>query len=513
MKVHRWFYATGSSMLILACVGICMAVPGMLLANASLNQDSTADTVARIDELSNVFRSVAQRALPAVVSIETIGKVSQRQMAQLGDGFGDDPFNDPFFRRFFGDIQPRVPRGPSTAPERRTIGQGSGFIIDPSGIIMTNAHVVEGADEVRVQLSDGRKFTATEIKTDDRADVAIVRIDVKEQLPFLAVGDDQQMEIGDWVLAFGSPFGLHRTVTQGIISAKSRGLGDMRMRQEFLQTDAAINPGNSGGPLVNLRGEVIGINTAISTSSGGYDGVGFAVPVSLAKWVGDQLIASGKVRRAYLGVVPQDIDADIAAALQMEVPQGVLIAEVTKDSPADKAGLQIQDVILELSGQRITNARKLISIAEKLTIGKTFPMVILRDGKRLTVNLTVAEFPTDLLASTSPDSGDESQPGDGALAIDELGVEVKVLTPELAEQLDSEPGRGLVVTNVQIGSLAARVGIQPGTLILRVGSTDVNSISDLESALKEARTRKQVLLFLKTSNGTQFISVPFGSRE
>ncbi|MCA9034952.1 MAG: Do family serine endopeptidase [Planctomycetaceae bacterium] len=514
MIIRNWLIAAGGSLCLLG-MGALFTLSPSSSAHAAFSESDTlpAEAVARVDELSNVFRSVSRKTLPAVVSIETSGRMPTRRMVQFGgDPDGTDPFDDPFFRRFFGDIRPNVPRGDNSgSEERRSLGQGSGFIIDPSGIIMTNAHVVDGADEVIVQLSDGRKFKARDVRKDARADVAILQIDVPEKLPALSIGDDKKMEIGDWVLAFGSPFGLHRTVTQGIISAKARGLNDPRMRQELLQTDAAINPGNSGGPLVNLRGEVIGINTAISTSSGGYDGVGFAVPVSLAKWVGDQLIKDGRVRRAYLGVVPQDIDADIAEALHLSTPHGVLIAEVTEGSPADQAGLQIQDAILEVDGQKITNARKLMAIAEKLTIGQTYPVVILRDGKEKELSIKVAEFPQEIALSAREQSTADVD-GKGIM-IDELGVEVQWVQQDTANQLGLDIGAGLVVTNVQKGGLGARIGLQPGTAILRIGSTELRTGSDLEKALQEARKQQQVLLFLKTPNGTQFISVPFNSRD
>ncbi len=476
-----------------------------------------AEDIASADEISNAFRYVSRKAIPAVVSIEAVGAVARRQMTQLPPGFDDESFqNHPFLREFF-DRVPREegPGRPRTLPERRTIGQGSGFIIDPSGIVMTNAHVVRGAEQVKVQLSDGRVFVATDVKLDERADVAIIRIKVSEELPFLVLGNDEEMEIGDWVLAFGSPFGLHRTVTQGIISAKSRGLSDIRMRQEFIQTDAAINPGNSGGPLVNLKGEVIGINTAISTSSGGYDGVGFAVPVSLAKWVGDQLKNDGRVRRAYIGVLPQDIDADIATALSLPTPSGVLIAEVTKDSPADRAGLQIQDAILELAGYTITNSRKLMAVAEKLTIGNSYPVTILRNGRKMAIELTVAEFPDQLAATAEeePTSESDSPASPDALSIKELGVDVQPLTPELAGQLNIPADQGVVISSVHRGSFASRLGIQPGHVIMRIGNTVIKSMADVKSAIEEAREQQQVLLFLKTPNGSQFISVPFISGE
>jgi serine protease Do len=454
MKTLKWSCATVASTLLLT--GVCLTSRSAFLQPARAGDGNTETSVARADELSAAFREVARKTLPAVVSIESIGRGRQRNVTQFGSPLGQDPFADhPFLRDFFGQLPDRIPQLEPEGEERRAVGQGSGFIIDESGIIMTNAHVVRGADEVKVQLSDGRVFKATDVKLDDRADVAILRIKLNENLPHLKLGDDEQMEIGDWVMAFGSPFGLHRTVTQGIISAKSRGLKDARMRQEFIQTDAAINPGNSGGPLVNLRGEVIGINTAISTSSGGYDGVGFAVPVSLARWVGDQLTQNGRVRRAYIGVIPQDIDADIAEALKLDSPHGVLVADVTKDSPADKAGLQVQDVIVRLNGIEITNARKLVAIAEKLNIGDPYPLVILRNGEQLELQLNVAEFPERLLTQNSEDETsepeqDSAESTDG-FVIDELGAEVETLTPRMARQLNIDAAEGVVVTRVRRG--------------------------------------------------------------
>ncbi|MEI7699452.1 MAG: trypsin-like peptidase domain-containing protein, partial [Planctomycetia bacterium] len=253
------------------------------------------EALAHADELSSAFRWVAKRTLPAVVSIRSVKKVPAGAMANSADPFRGLPFGDSPLDDLFGDLRERMreQQQGDDSPGVAT-GEGSGFIISADGVIMTNSHVVRGADEVVVILADGSEHKVKDIKADEFSDVAVLRIEADRKLPTLPLGDDSKVEIGDWVLAFGSPFGLDRTVTQGIISAKSRGLRNLPSRQEFLQTDAAINPGNSGGPLVNMRGEVIGINTAIETRSGGYDGVGFAVPVSLAQWVGDQLLADGK---------------------------------------------------------------------------------------------------------------------------------------------------------------------------------------------------------------------------
>jgi serine protease Do len=490
------------------------AVTGIIAASVTLgtlwltNQTPTqwllADdppvSLARADELSRAFRSVAQRTLPAIVSIESTGRV-RPMVSETDSPFGTDPFDDPLLRQFFGDRLPQLRRQRESVPQR--IGQGSGFIIDPAGTIMTNAHVVRGAEEVTVQLSDGREFQATDIRIDERADIAVLKIEASENLPYLPLGDDTQAEIGDWVLAFGSPFGLHRTVTQGIVSAKARGLASTGNRREFIQTDAAINPGNSGGPLVNLRGEVIGINTAISTASGGYDGVGFAVPISVAQWVGDQLLTNGKVKRAYIGVLPQDVDARLAKAMNLDTPRGVLVAEVTPGSPADDAGLKVQDIIVELNGQVIDTSRKLVSVAERLTIGKSYKLKVLREGRPQTLTFTAAAFPEELVARSSSSSAGN------AIEVPELGLEVQLLTPTIADQLGLDSSAGVVITSVEPGSFGQRIGLEPGYVILRIGRQDIDSLATLEAALKDAREQGQILLLVKTNSGTQFMSVPF----
>ncbi len=486
-------------------MGVALLIPSPDVRAVAPQDDSPpAASLAQAEELSTGFRWVAKKALPAVVSIRSVRKVQTPKMTQLDDSFGRSPFGDsPFggapLEDLFGELRERMQEQQGGGQGGIATGEGSGFIFDSNGLVMTNSHVVRGADEVIVTLADGREFVATEIKSDDFADVAILRINAEGSLPSLPLGDDAEMEIGDWVLAFGSPFGLDRTVTQGIISAKSRGLKQSNMRQEFLQTDAAINPGNSGGPLVNMKGEVVGINTAIETRSGGYDGVGFAVPVSLARWVGEQLMKDGKVRRAYLGVKPQDIDSELAKALELKSLQGVVVAEVTKGSPAAEAGVEVQDVIVKLNNRAVTNRQQLIAIAERMSIGASYPLVILRDGEELELSVTAAEFPEHIAEAGS--------------VIKSLGAEVQTLTPELAQQLEMESDAGVVITNVQRGSVASRIGLRPGFVIARIGKTDVNTVDDLEKGLELARERRQLVLLVKTPNGTQLVSVPFGEEE
>jgi serine protease Do len=488
----------------LAATGVAALLGSVLLNQNERSVRTFADeasdrppALARAEELSSGFRWVAKQTLPSVVSVRTIRKVRSPQLSQFEDQFGGLPRGGQF-DDLFDQLRERMQEQQGGSQGIAT-GEGSGFIISSDGLIMTNAHVVRGADEVSVTLEDGSEHIATDIKSDDFADVAVLRIKVDRPLPALKLGDDSKMEIGDWVLAFGSPFGLDRTVTQGIISAKSRGLKNLPSRQEFLQTDAAINPGNSGGPLVNLAGEVIGINTAIETRSGGYDGVGFAVPVSLAKWVGDQLASDGKVRRAYLGVKPDDVDSDIAKALDLPTSKGVIVSEVTKGSPAEQAGLKVQDVILKLNNRAVGNRQQLITVAERLNIGESYPVVVLRDGKEVELTIVAAEFPEQVAQASQQ--------------IDALGAEVQELTPELARELELETESGVVVTNVQRGSLAARIGLRPGVVIARIGKTEVNSLEDFETGLQAAKEKRQLVLLIKTSNGTQLVSVPFISEE
>ncbi|MCA9050900.1 MAG: Do family serine endopeptidase [Planctomycetaceae bacterium] len=510
---------------------IAAAVSSALLAGAALHWHSMTSAVAQTQpgsslakayELSDAFREVSRRTLPAVVSIRTTGKVVKQKVARSPFGNGSPFGNDPFFREFFNDPRFRGYQEDDRDMEREFRmpgGQGSGFLIDPDGLVMTNHHVVQDSEEVIVQLADGREFTATDIRSDARSDVAVVKIDVREKLPFIPLGNDEEMEIGDWVLAFGSPFGLHRSVTQGIISAKGRGLSSSRMPQEFLQTDAAINPGNSGGPLVNLRGEVIGINTAISTRSGGYDGVSLAVPVNLAKWVAGQLRKDGKVHRAYVGITMQEIDAQLAEAFSLKIPRGVVVTGVMKGSPADAAGFQEGDVILEVDGRKITTDRNMLSVVEQLEIGRTYVIKVLREGQDVDLRITVQERPDKFNDAADEDTGNLSQPGNKGTdeEIRELGIAVQDLTGDLAEQLGMPAGSGVVITSVKRASSAEDAGLESAMVITRAGNQNVSNVSDLATAVKAARDSGKLLLLVKFSAGNstvaKFVTVELNKTE
>ena len=409
-------------------------------------------------------------------------------------------FKDPQMRKFFKEFHgmPNIPHGVS--------GSGSGVIVDPSGIILTNNHVVAGGGDVTVRLSDGREFKATEIKTDPKTDLAIVRIDAGGSLPAARLGRSSEVEVGDWVLALGQPFGLEGTVTAGIVSAKGRGLG-ITDREDFIQTDAAINPGNSGGPLVNLDGEVIGINTAISTNSGGYQGVGFAVPIDLAKWVGGQLEQSGTVHRAYLGVAIQPVTQEDAEQFKVKVHNGVMVREVRDNTPAAKAGVQPGDVILQFAGQPVNNPRELQNIVERSPIGSSQPMVLLRDGKQITINVTCNELPADATAMAGPSSRSE---GGSRSNFDQLGIQAETLTGSLAEQLGVKADSGVAITEVRPGSPAAMAGLAKGMVITHANRKPVKSPADLRKAIEAKPLSEGLLLMVRTEEGNRMVLLRVG---
>jgi len=407
-------------------------------------------------------------------------------------------------------------------------GKGSGVIISADGVVLTNSHVVADAQEVVVQMTDGREFTVMEddILTDPGTDVAIVRINVSEELPYMPLGDDKEIEVGDWVLALGSPFGLRSTVTQGIISAKARAVATpgnrsslssartQRRPQEYLQTDAAINPGNSGGPLVNLRGELVGINTAISTASGGYDGVGFAVPVSTAKWVADQLLQSGSVQRGFLGILMQPIDAELAEHFALSVPHGVVVVEVIEDSPAEKAGFQVGDVILAVNDRNISSHINLAGIVERLNVGSTYPVTILRNEEQIELTINVGQRPREqTLTRTDSSTSQDTSPSDST-DYNELGMVVQELTPELSSQLNVSD-RGVLIAAVKEGSGAERAGLEPGMVISRVGNLNVSGVDEFNRVLQESRNPEKVLLLVvlpgndTRNSSSKFVVVEF----
>lgn len=452
--------------------------------------------VSSAQDLSAAFRHAAHGALPGMVSIETRGKaVVQPDSGREGE---EGAFGDLFRREPFREFFRNRPRGPMPRAE----GHASGFVIDRTGTILTNNHVIADAEQVKVKFSDGREYVATLVKGDPRTDVAIVRIKAEGELTPLRLGNSDTIDIGDWVLAVGSPFGLDLTVTAGIISAKGRGPG-ITEREDFLQTDAAINPGNSGGPLINLNGEVIGMSSAIATRSGGYEGIGFAVPINLARWVAEQLTTKGSVTRAYLGVIVQQVNQELAHQFKVPVGHGAIITQVSPNSPAAIAKLEPGDVIRSLNGKAVNGPRELQGLVEQLHVGRKYPLVILRNGKELHVDVEVKEMPREFaLSPVHEQDNSESAPSG---KFEDLGIEVADLTPDAARQLGYKDAGGVAITSVRPDSPAAAGGLHEGMLVEKVGQRRVATVAEFREALKDVSLDKGILLLVRSPRGSAFV--------
>ncbi len=480
-----------------------LAVAGLVGAsavsgNATATDSQVQQSLTQANSLSSAFRAAADRVASAVVTIRTmpadVERVSTPDIQQFDNGLPEELKDHPFFKRFF-DGSPQG-RRQQPGPQRRRGGQGSGVIIDSAGIILTNNHVVKGGGTVVVTLQDGREFEATEVQTDPSTDIAVVRIDAPENLAAATIGNSDQMQVGDWVIAIGVPFGLKETVTAGIISAKSRGIG-ITDREEFLQTDAAINPGNSGGPLVNLSGEVVGINTAISSTSGGYQGIGFAVPINMAQWVGEQLVNTGSVKRAFLGVGIQQVTSDLSQQFGLGNVAGAAVTEIRSDSPAAAADVRTGDVIVEFDGRKIDSPRTLQGAVERAVLGKDHNLIVMRKGKRVELTVRVSELPQNL---TESDNGSTR-----TSELKDVGLEVTDLTDDVASKLDMTGVSGVIVTSVQRGSAAERAGLAPKMVITRVGDSNVTSAAEFAKTLEEQLDDDGILLLVRSGSASRFV--------
>jgi serine protease Do len=389
-----------------------------------------------------------------------------------------------FWRRFFGG---RSPRGP-----QRLTGIGSGFIIDRNGTILTNYHVVNGAQKISVTLSDGKSHDAKVIGTDQKTDIAVIKIDAGNDLPTVVLGDSDRLEVGEWVMAIGNPFGLDHSVTSGIVSAKGRQIG-AGPYDNFIQTDASINPGNSGGPLINLRGEVVGINTAIFSQSGGNIGIGFAIPTNSVKELLPQLKEKGKVVRGYLGTTVQRLTPEIAASLGVKQARGALVADVMKGSPAERAGIKTGDVIVQFDRKEVKDSADLPAQVARVAPGTTVQVTVLRDGKEMILPLTVGEMKDNEIAAST-------QQGD-------LGLTVQPVTPEIAQSLGLERAEGLVVTDVKPGSAADEAGLRQGDLIAQINRQPVKTLADYNSEMARNEKEKSVLLLVRRGQGSLFLAL------
>jgi serine protease Do len=458
-----------------------MAVPSVAAAPVS---------TAAPEGMLTSFAPIVEKDLPAVVNISS-SKVVRN------NGGEEMPVMDPFFRQFFGGNFGRQFRTPQQQVER---GLGSGVVIKPDGYILTNNHVVDGATDVRVTFLDKRELRAKVVGTDSKTDIAVLKVDAKD-LPVLAFADSSKVKVGDIALAMGQPFGLGQTVTMGIISAKGRnGLG-IEGYEDFIQTDAAINPGNSGGALVDARGELIGINTAIlSHGSGGNQGIGFAVPINMARAVMDQVIAHGKVVRGYLGVMPEDITPAMASSFRLTDTRGALIGDVTGGSPAAHAGIQRGDVIVEMDGQKIEDSNQLRLRVSMTAPGTTVHVKLLRDGKEQTVAVKLGELPNEAQRG-SVQGGDDG----GSSALD--GVAVEELDSQALQQLRLPPGtKGVVITEVADGSAASVAGLAPGDVVQEVDHARISSVSDFDRATRRGPGHT-VLLLVNRGGSTRYFAI------
>ena len=420
-------------------------------------------------DLSTAIIQVAKKNIPVVVHIEVTG---QQEVATPSLPFNDDPL----FRRFFG-----APQGPRKF-KRETRGLGTGMIIDTLGHILTNYHVVGGASKIDVLLSNGKTFQARLIGTDSKTDLAILRITTNEQLPYITFGDSDKVEVGEWVIAIGHPRGLDQTVTQGIISAKHRrGITDPTSYQDFLQTDAAINPGNSGGPLLNLRGEVIGVNTIIVSGSGGFEGIGLAIPSNIAQHVAKLIISQGKVERGWLGISAQDMTPVIAKNLAMEFRKGAIIGDVVQGGPAEKAGLKKNDIVVSFQGKDITDAAMLRNEISLSPIGKDVRMVILRSGKKQDINVRIGD-PKDAARALS------------ASVRERLGIEIRPLSQKEAEKYRLNMSEGVVITSLEQKGPLGRVGFEVGDIILELNGQSVGSVDSFVQLVALLRPNQRITL-------------------
>ncbi len=453
-------------------------------------------------QLSSAFNAVSKAVQPVVVNINTSQKVRMQQGFQMFP-FGDDfPFgfgnnSDRRDRQYKYDDRGNGDEGDSASMQQKSLG--SGIIVDPRGYILTNYHVVEKADKIEVFLADVKKtITAKVVGKDKVSDLAVIKIDLDQGLPYARFGNSDETQVGDWVLAFGSPFNFPQTVTAGIISAKGRNL-DGGPLENFIQTDASINPGNSGGPLVNMRGEVIGVNTAIVTPNQGNIGIGFAIPSNSAKSVMEQLINTGKVVRGWLGVSVQEVTPAMVRNFKLKDDKGAMIADVSDPkSPAAKAGLKTGDVIVEFNGTPIASRNKLVEIVTATDVGKKTVVKFYRDGKLQEADVTITERNLPDEQSETPEKREEHG---------RLGVSIDNLTPQMARRLRTNSEDGAVIMDIDPGSAADRAGLQQYDIIHEINRQPTKTAKDLTEAIKNTKSGDEILLSVERDGGSIFISV------
>ncbi len=429
------------------------------------------------------FTGVAQQAIPAVVSIRTKASLGSSSGAQQIDPSGSD-----IFEFFFGTPKRNI--APREMPIR--MAQGSGFIVSPDGLILTNSHVVRDSQEILIKLNDGREFSAKLLGQDANTDIAVLKVDAKN-LPYLKLGSSADIEVGQWAIAVGNPFGLQETLTVGVISAKGRANLDVADMEDFIQTDAAINRGNSGGPLLNIDGEVVGMNTAIASSTGGYMGIGFAIPSEMIKYVLDELTQTGTVTRGFLGVVLQPVDYDLAMVFGLDKVEGALVAEVQDGSPAAKAGLRRGDIIIERNGRRVDTVASLRNTISLTKPGQSVTLKVLRDGEPLTITVNVGSKADNKQSKAAEDTTI-------------LGIKVEDLTANNARRLGFPQGQaGVVITDIDPNSIAALAGLKKDSIIFEVNRQKINSAEQFHKAVNNIPKGSRVLLLIRQGENIGYL--------
>ncbi len=442
---------------------------------------------------SKAFTAVSKKAIPAVVFVNVQKTVEISSPHGGRSPFGDDSqgssdLDEEFLERFFGFRRPRQ----GSPRKYEQLAQGSGFIISTDGYILTNDHVVGKVDKITVTLQDGRKLDAEVIGTDPKSDVAVIKVDA-DNLPMIELGDSDALEVGEWVIAIGSPFGLDATVTVGVVSAKGRGGIGVADYEDFIQTDAAINLGNSGGPLLNIEGKAIGLNTAIFSQSGGYMGIGFAIPINMAKHIKEQLIKTGEVTRGYLGIQMDEVKPELAEFFDLKPNQGISVLRVFSDSPADEGGLKAGDIILEIDGEEIEGSQQFKNMIAMVQPGTEVTLLVYRDGEELKKKVEIGSLSDSSFATNVSEVAGK------------LGLSVQELTEDLSRQFGYEVGEGVIVSEVTNGGIAAKAGIRAGMLIIRVNRRDVNSVAQFNTALEETAKTSKALMLIKYEDLQQYV--------
>ena len=494
MLNRKRFYLSAALILIIGVfVGLVLASRLDLLSPLTAKGSQvSARSVDTLTQLSDALSEVAGVATPSVVNISTT-----RVIKQQGGGF--DLFDDPFFRRFFGDQFPH----PNVPPEHKEQSLGSGVIVSGDGFIVTNNHVIEKAQEIKVLLTNKRDYKAKLIGADPKTDIAVIKIEATG-LPSLPWGDSNKLRVGEIVFAIGNPFGLTSTVTMGVISAVGRANVGIADYEDFIQTDAAINPGNSGGALLNAKGELVGINTAIVSRSGGYQGIGFAVPSSMAKQVMESLIKYKKVVRGWLGVSIQEITSDLAEEFGVKDLKGALVSGVMKGSPAEKAGIRQGDVILLYNGKDVDDTGHLRNMVSQTPVGTKVTIKLLRKKKEMELEVIIAELPKKM-SEAAADEEEAATDEEHALS----GVTVREVTPELARRFglgDAAEG-GVVVVRIDPGSPAYEGGVRPGDMILQVNQMDIATLDDFKKAVAKLKKKDRTLLLIRRKGEELFLTI------